>query len=77
MDDGVDEEQAPQGTWTDRFRAKWRNGERRRHWIEYLVPRVFSLERGFVQGDSYPEFRAQRTNEGGGFTWLRAATEGR
>jgi hypothetical protein len=48
----------------------------RAHQTEYLSL-LFPWSVIFVQGDSYTEFRAQRTDEGERFTWLGAATEGR
>jgi hypothetical protein len=72
MEDEVDEEEACAGRM-DKL-VLWETEE-------WVVPRahhlfLLSLFLMFVQGDSYPELCAQRTDGGVGFTLLWSATEG-
>jgi hypothetical protein len=70
MEDGVDEEEARAGH-LDRWIPWETEGSCPGHEIDYLF---LFLSLMFVQGDPYPEFCAQRTDGGVGFTLLWSVT---
>jgi hypothetical protein len=65
---GLTKKRPGQGDWTGEYYGKRSNGLCRGHQIDSLFPLSLSLV--FVQGDPYPEFCAQRTDRGVGFTLL-------
>jgi hypothetical protein len=78
MEDGVMKKRPGQGGWTGGFHGKRRNGSCRGCQIDNLFPFFLGvIQVSFavsVQGDSYPEFGAQFTVEGGGSHMSWSAT---